>query len=202
MPPNPSSRLKARGFSLLELLLVLTLVPVVSFTAYSNLSSGIKLWNSLNRPIIEEELQLFQNKASRDFLSAICFSTIPFQGDAETTSFVSIIKAPAELGGERGIGQVTYGYDASLRAIVREEKDYSQFSNDKPGRKLPVLDGVNSCSLSYLVYDDQAREHVWSDVWAGKANEAPAAVRFTYSILREGQARDTEETFYVPVGGK
>lgn len=180
---------------------MLTLVPVVALTAYSNLSSGIKLWKTLNQPVPEEDLQIFHNKASRDFLSAAIFSPIPFQGDALSVAFASSVHGPAETGGDLAPGQVIYRYDAAAQIVTREERNYGQFSNDKPSRVYPVLTQADACSFSYLVYDKEEKKYLWSDAWAGGANRAPAAVRITYTITRAGRTRSAAETFYVPVGG-
>lgn len=190
------------GFSLLELLLVLTLVPIVALTAYSNLSSGIKLWKALNQPIPEEDLQIFHNKVSRDFLSSAIFSPIPFQGDSETVAFASNVQARPEMGGDRTLGQVTYRYDAAAQAVMREEKDYSEFFNDKPARVRLALVQVSACTLSYLVYDKEQKKYVWAGVWVGEANRTPMAVRFSYTLTRENRTRSAVGTFYVPVGGE
>ncbi len=176
-------------------------MPIVALTAYSNLSSGIKLWKTLNQPVPEEDFQIFHNKVSRDLLCAAIFSPIPFQGNAEAVSFASNVPGRPEIGGDRALGQVAYRYDAGARVIVREEKDYSEFSNDKPARARPALTGVDACALSYLVYDEQQKKYAWADFWAGEAGQAPAAVRFTCTVTREGRTRRAVETLYVPVGG-
>jgi prepilin-type N-terminal cleavage/methylation domain-containing protein len=200
--PDPAqSRRVCAGFSLIELLLVLTILPIVSFAVYSNFNSGIGLWKRLNRPVFEEDIQVFQTKASRDFLETLVFSPISFQGDPERASFPATVRTQSRLGGDRGIGQVTYRYDSDTRAILREERNYVEFCAEKPGRISSVLTGVDSCVLSYMVYDEVLKSYSWSDVWSGKPNQAPAAVRFTYTHTF-GERRDAVDTFFVPVGGK
>ncbi len=189
------------GFSLIELLIVLTLLPVISFAVYSNLNSGINLWKALNQPVPEEEVQVFQTKASRDFLETLVFSPITFQGDAGKVSFPATIRTQPELGGDRGIGQVIYRYDADARAILREERDYAEFCADKPGQTHSVLGGVTACVFSYFVYDEVQRTYGWSDVWSGKPDQAPVAVRFSYTRAA-GAGAEAADTFFVPVGGK
>lgn len=204
MPRNPSSRPDRRlraGFTLIELLLVLVILPVVSFTAFSNLSSGIKLWKALNRPVHEEDLQIFHVKASRDFLTAAPFSKIAFEGGSQQAAFATTVRGRPETGGDRALGQVAYRYDEAARAVFREERDYSDFLAGRPGLVSAVLEGVDACALSYLIHDAEKQRYVWSEAWIGEAGSAPAAVRFTLSLTREGTTRQAVETFYVPVGG-
>lgn len=194
---TPSSA--RRGFSLLELLLVLTLAPIVFFTLYSNFSAGLRLWATVTRQTPEEDTAIFLHKVRRDVENMMRSDAVPFGGDREETVFASSIQAPAGLGGAHGIGEVRLYYDASSRTVRREVRDYSQIHRDAPGQTSILLQGVSSFSFSYWVLQ-RTGGYEWEDSWTPEAGLLPSAVRLSFSTERSSEAR--QWVLVVPVGGK
>ena len=195
-----TSRRDCRGFSLLELLLVLTLAPIVFFAVFSNFSTGIRLWQRVQVETPEEDLAIFLLKAQRDFEGAMRYSPMPFRGDSDEVAFASGVVASPELGGARAIGEVRYFYDASARGIAREIRDLSQIYQEKPGKTSLMLRPVGSFELFYLVWDPLASQYEWkSEYRPEKPGQLPLAVRLTYSVPSIAGA--AEQTFFLPAGG-
>ena len=155
MPIKKTSRRapKRRGFSLVELLLVLSLAPIVFFAVYSNFSSGVKLWQRLQVKTPEEDQVIFRLKTQRDFQNALRYVPVPFQGEDTNVAFMACIAA-TELGGDRAIGQVRYFYDDSHNTIVREVRDFSQLYREAQGQVTVMQANVGSFSLQYLAKSD------------------------------------------------
>ena len=193
------SRFKA-GFSLIELLLVLTLAPIVFFVVFSNFSMGTRLWQRLQTAVPEEDAVIFLLKLRPDFDRAMRYSPLPFGGEREEVSFVTGIEAPPELGGKRGIGQVRYFFSASARAILRETKDFSQLYREASGKTDRMLEHVHSFEAAYLTYNSNDSSFEWNSSYApATPGDLPLAVKLIYRM--EDASEDLEQTFFIPAGG-
>ncbi len=189
-----------RGFSLLELLLVLTLAPVVFFALYSNFAAGLRIWSVVTRATPEEDSNIFFHKVRRDVENMMRSDAAPFSGDAGEMAFASAVDAPPELGGAYGIGQVRLYYDESSRTVRRETKDYSQNYREAPGHVTVLLQDVTSFSLSYLTPSQTGGSPSWDGSWTPQQGVLPAAVRVSFSTGR-GASQETR-VFFIPAGGR
>lgn len=194
---NLSSKM---GFSLMELLMVLTLAPIVFFSIYSNFSAGVRIWSTVVRQTPQEDLNIFYYKVKRDLENMVRCASVPFSGDKEEIDFASSIEARPELGGHHGIGQVRFFYDPAAKTINREVKDYSQLYRDTAGQLSVLLRDVSSFELSYLSLNQTGDEYFWSDSWAAEDGKLPLAVRL--SFMSEQAVGRQERTVHIPVGGK
>ena len=192
-------RADRRGFSMVELLLVLSLAPIVFFAVYSNFSAGVKMWQRLQISTPEEDQAIFRLKTQRDFQNALHYESLPFQGDDSEAVFMACIALPGP-GGDRAIGQVHYFYDDSHKTIVREICDFSQLYRDAQGQVTVMQSNVGSFSMLYLSKDPLSAEPDWKDSFKpGKPGELPLAVRITYS--ESGRTENFEQTYVIPAGG-
>ena len=195
---NPQ-KIKPGGFSLLELMLAASLIPLVSFVVFSNISSGMRLWKALNQSVYEEDLNLFHQKVAADFNRMFKFSMIPFTGEAARVSFAAPVEAPAGLGGDRGIGRITFFHDDSQKLLVRQEANIGEVNKELPGRSRILMQHVLSFQAQYFSYDILQNEYVWTDEWDSSSKLLPIAVRFTCG--QEGGRDPQVFTFPVPAGG-
>ena len=188
------------GFSLLELLLVLTLAPIVFFAVYSNFSYGVRLWQRLQVPVPAEDRLIFSVKTERDFSNAMHYSNAPFDGEKEEAGFVTGIEAAPELGGARAIGRVRYYYSGSAHAILRQTQDFSEMYRENGGKTDRMLKGVASLEFFYLTYDKNSSKFEWDSAYRPeKPDDLPLAVRMIYQM--EGASESFEKTFSIPAGG-
>ena len=195
--PSPEAR---RGFSLLELLLVLTLAPVVFFALYSNFSAGVRIWSTVVRQTPEEDVNIFFYKVRRDIENILRYDAVPFSGDGEEIVFAGAIEARPELGGKRGIGQVRLFYDGSSKTVNREVKDMSQIHQDSSGERTVLFHDVASFSLFYLTPAQVGGSYSWTDSWTPQPATLPAAVRLSFSTQKAGERQ--ERVIFIPAGGK
>ena len=191
---------KPGGFSLIELLLVLSLAPIVFFAVYSNFNAGVRLWQRLQIGTPDEDRAIFRIKTQRDFLNAMHFTSIPFMGDEEGVTFAASIVADEKLGGDRAIGQVHYFYDASSRNIMRETKDYSQVYKESPGLSTVMAQNIDSFVMTYLVKDVTAKDYVWQEDYHEKPGTLPTAIKLTYTV--KDSAEVYEQTYFISSGGE
>ncbi len=196
---SKKTRSDRKGFSLLELLLVTALLPLISFAIFANFSSGVRLWKILNQESPQEDVRIFYQKASQDISNAIKYSGVSFAGDKERVSLATRIDADPKLGGERGIGRVSFFYDQAQRAIFKEEENLSQIYKEAPARKVLLLRGVTSFEINYFSAHPPNKVFSWDNEWAPKKDILPVAVRFIFT--REG-AENSALTFFIPIGGE
>lgn len=198
---NSSKRLRTglgrAGFSLMEMLVVSAILPVIFFSVFANMSSGLRAWKTFNRPVSEEGTVIFLDRVRSDFSSAFAYTDAPFTGDAERLSFAAPIQASQRLGGDRGIGRIGYRYDSSSKSILREESNVSELFKESPPRARSVLSGVSAFYLEYLSYQPAESSYVWAELWQPGKRPLPAAVRMTIDRV-DGER--LVQTFMVPGG--
>ena len=195
------SNLEDKGFSLIELLLVMTLAPIVFFSVYSNFSAGVRIWSTVVRQTPEEDLNIFYYKTRRDLENMLRYASIPFSGEKDEIMFASAVEAIPPLGGKRGIGQAHFFYDSSSKTIKREIKNFSELYRDSPGQETVLLKGVSSFELSYLFFSSSDHGAVWGDSWGSdKDNLLPLAVKM--SFFTESGTEKQERIIFIPAGGK
>lgn len=189
-----------RGFSLFELLLVSALIPFVSFVIYSNFSAGTRLWKALQRPSASEDVQIFFQKCSLDFERVFKYASVPFEGDIKEVAFAGLITTDSKLGGDRAVGQTRYYYDDAHGFILRETKNISQLSQDKPGVVQAMLRSVESFEVRYFILDPGDKSFKWVDSYDSQTKTLPVAVKFHLGLSESGRKKFFTRTFVVPVG--
>ncbi len=189
-----------KGFSLIELLIALTIIPVIAVVLYGNLSSGLKIWTKLNYGLEDEDRAIFIHKISRDCLQAFKYANIEFLGEKQQLQFASQINAREVFGGDRGIGQIAYSYDASKKQILRVEKDVGQLFKNKLGKKSILLANVEKFSINYFYQDPATKQYLWVDEWPDPAT-LPVAVRFYWETGSWDERKTYQKTIFIPTGG-
>jgi type II secretion system protein J len=176
-----------RGFTLIELLLVTALFPIIAMAAFSIFRAGAELWASLTRQVPQENISLFYRKSRVDVDSLLKYLPIPFEADDKSVSFMTSIRTVPELGGDSGLGQVTYRYEEGSKRLVRIEKNMSELHQDRPGRFSVMLEGVEGFSLTYYAFEKLENRWSWKSAWSD-TKTLPAAIRFEFAY-GEGDLR-------------
>jgi prepilin-type N-terminal cleavage/methylation domain-containing protein len=193
--------LQSKGFSLMELLVVVTLLPIVAIAIYANFRSATAVWKQATMGVSEEDLAIFGNKMDRDLRSAFIYLPMPFQGDDQQMSVATLIVADPALGGTRAVGQVRYFFDIKKGVIFREEKNVSDIFKEKPGRLSMLLEHVSGFHISYFLLDPQYRKYGWKEAWTPAFKGLPLAVKFEFQYNGPDGSQAVSKTFAVPCGG-
>ena len=196
-------RLNKAGFSLMELLLAASLVPIISLAIFGNLNSGLKIWNSVNKDAVIEDLGVFYEKSERDFLNMTKFGGIPFKAEDGKVSFMTLIVTDALLGKDKGLGEVTYSHDVHQKMILREERNMHDLYREEGGLKSAVLQNVASFKASFLVYEKPTESYRWQESWEEEEGKTfPVAVRFQFELSDGKGTTDFVKTYKIPIGGE
>ena len=191
-----------RAFSFIELLVVMGMVCVIALASYANLSSGIKLWQKINQPLLEEDLDIFFERWTHDLTTSLKFKNIPLIGEKETLEFSSMITSPQFPQGT--IGEIIYSYDPSQEALHRSQRDFSQIFLKEPGFKRLLFKGLKSLNFQYYDYDKESKEYSWKEEWGTRKKPLeifPVAIRVELEMESENQRHTFTKTVYLPLGG-
>ncbi len=203
MPPGRRPRLTGgcAGFSLVELLIVVTLVPIISLAIFFCFRNSTLLWQTLNQEMPEENIAIFNLRAETDFRQALRYKTIPFFGSAQEVSFADYVQTLETVGGEHGIGEVKYRYDETKQIVIREERNMSDLHTQKLRMSKVVLQNVDNFLLSYLGKNEQTHQYVWHEEWQQPGRKSlPCAVKLDYTQTTSLGNQTYTAVFEIPTG--
>lgn len=187
------------GFTLIELLFVISLLAVVSLAVFGTFNNGIKIWQKVNAPALEEDVGVFMSKFTADVRNAFEFTGVDFLGDDESFEFATLVQSHRMK--NRTVGKVAYYFDSGEDAVIREKKDYSHLSNDNDGIEEVMLEGVKSMECLYYYFDKEIRRHLWVEEWDQKdKEEIPIAIKIKLEFKDES-ARKISRTVSMFSGG-
>ena len=199
------------GFTLIEWLVAISLIAMVGLAIYGIFDSGIKVMQRIIRPVPGEDLNIFFEKLSQDLQDAFHYSGVHFKGGAEKIFFVTSIQAQPVLGGDQGIGAVTYAYDPARLMILREQKNVSELyeekeEKDEKGNQLqgtPILNHILLLRFQYYGFAPEDKKFFWLDSWeeADPKIGFPFALRVEIVFKEEGAKRHFVRTITIPVSG-
>ncbi|MBU9889676.1 MAG: prepilin-type N-terminal cleavage/methylation domain-containing protein [Candidatus Omnitrophica bacterium] len=171
-----------RGFSLIELIITLTITVTLGAAIYTTFAQAMRLWNRAVKTRAEWKVGLFLDQLTHEFRNEFQDPRWGFQGDRSSFTF-------ATLGWERrnttGKGPrvqpvyLRYGFDAKKNAVTLRRFSFEDVMSPKvPGRPaVPVLEDVRSFEVTYYVYDTLAKAYRWKYGW--NKNCFPGTVKVT-----------------------
>lgn len=174
-------RRQAAGFTLLEIVLAMTMLALLSAICYGAFYVGIRAVERGEVAVVSAQ----RLRATSDVFTRQVRSVEPFpraDGFGEpyfvgTSTSVSFVTAAAQLGGG-GLAQVTYRLEGDPPRLVLEEVPFfSAYTVGRPGgesllaRTAVLLEGVEGLEFKYLRRDEDDCEDChcdhenWCSVW-------------------------------------
>ena len=199
---RPSS---PRGFSLIELVIVSSLLVLVSLAVFSVFSGGLKIYRRAQSYQGEKaDILIFLEKMERELRNTFNYSALNFIGDPEKISFPGIVKRVDADGGEAlAVSRITYYFDSSKSALVKEETVFSNAntaSRSGPGIS-EAKEGFSASDVnfSYCYFKADGKDYSWKD--AADGGMAPAAVKIEV-VFKDGD-KDVRlvRTVLIPISG-
>ena len=149
------------GFSLLELLIAMTIFVVVAVVLYSSFASGINVWRQAKSSFdTYQNARLSLEIIARDLRNSISYEGLEFSGEKDRVSFAGLINC-AEPGEPEilKIGKISYYFEETEDAIVRQ---VMPIGAEEDRRQL--AEPVEDLNFSYFSKGED-NEYLWSDIW-------------------------------------
>lgn len=193
-----------QGFTFIELLITLALVTLIALAIFSLFDSGIRVLERVAPSLREEDIAIFLEKFSRDLQNSFIYKSIPFLGETGALIFPTLIRTVPEMGGEQGIGRVSYFYDEASQSIERRQENASEIFEEKPPPPIPLLTSIFSLRFQYYEWDPLERAYLWKEAWREereKEGKRPLAVKVEIVFKDGRKSHRVEKTFPIPVSG-
>ena len=185
-----------RGFTLVELLIVASLMTFISGVIVATLTGGFRVWaRAADYGTYEQASLIALEELRRDLSSARRFALIPFEGEHDQMSFPTVRRAAGEATGPEELGREGYYVDSRHRVLCHS------FVPFRVSRRWAlhdrcdvVLDGVQRAAFEYFGVGETGGDPAWSSSW--KSEEPPAAVKVSVT-LETGKRQSMTRTMLI-----
>lgn len=198
-------RSREKGFTLLEIVLVVSLSAVISYGIYKTFLSGINLWDWLKDYKRNGEVALLFDRIEHDLQNGFNLQTIDFKGSSTSISFyehnTDILVIPAD-----DLKDSAYTKDDAFRRIeyiYSSDKDEIKRKVFRYGSTLEyssrvLLTDVKSARFKFYLPDPVKGEFISFDVWEGKI---PGIIELKVSVLDESDKMKVSEKIFEASSG-
>ena len=139
-----------RGFTLIEILVVVTLLAMTAFAITTSFIQGIKIYDRFNGMQEEEEKIFFIEHLTRDLKNGTNYSRIVWSASKDYLSFPSIAAEAGEGSGITGglpVG-ISYQFNPERKEIFRTESNFP-YDPDHTSRRVAAT-GIHSLKFDLL----------------------------------------------------
>jgi len=177
------------GFSLLELMVVVSIIGLVTGVVVASFSGGIKVWESARvLTHVEQELYFAVESVRKDLVNTYRFHGISFSGAEREVSFPALLRVTGEEGlQEKRVGSVKYKFNPAEQTLSRYVWAFPG-GEDGADREV-VAGGISGVRFTYLDGDGLADDGAVLDVWQDPTN-FPAVV--TMDLIMGGGRAGSE----------
>jgi general secretion pathway protein J len=165
---------KQQGFSLVEVIVAVTITAVLAGAVYTTFAQGTRLWSRGSKDRSEWKTRLFVEKFTSELRNAFMDPQWGFQGKKDGLAFASLSgRDPVYVG---------YQYDPKSKTLISLQKSFKEAVTSKVDRQLfrAALDKVRSFGLEYYAYDPTAKGYRWFPAW--NRNCFPETVKVTIEL--------------------
>lgn len=195
------------GFTLLELLVALTLLALIVALLFGGMRFGTRAWEAANERIDRSsELQVVQSFIRSQLGQAHPValsgdrSKIAFQGTPEGVTFAAPMPAHLSLGGFYLLSFHAEDGAKGRRLVLSwrlfDPKD-EELASGEPEETTVLIDRISEVEFSYFGSSDPEDEPEWRDRWEGEES-LPSLVRLRVAFA-EGDERSWPDLVIAPV---
>jgi prepilin-type N-terminal cleavage/methylation domain-containing protein len=175
------------GFTLVELLIALSIFSIVAVGISSVFRSGLRTWRAGNQwseenqgarnffRIISKELQNSMNGSPE----------ISFEGSAHEVSFLTLVDAyDPVVGSIRSLARVVYRHDAKKKTVKRIIAGLEAGFDIRKAKEVVVAENVSALDFTYAfapIYENESIR--WKSAWKD-SKEIPRGIRIRMDGFR------------------
>lgn len=193
---------KGWGFTLIEMLLVVSLLSVTGLAVYQSIANGMKIWERSRKFVVDEDISISIDKMSRDLRNALNYSLIPFKGEEIRIVFPTMVRTAADKeatvnsGDIDQVGRVEYSFDKMKSGLFRRQANYSQAVEGEFGPRRVLAGPLHSVNFFY--YYDTGEE---TEIKRETEGVMPSALKIEIEFLEDtGKMRKIERLISIPIG--
>jgi len=176
---------EARGFTVIEVLVSLSLFAIISLAVYSAFAGGISAWRKTQEfSSVYQTGRLLLESIAGELRNTVKLKGTEFVGEPKRLSFVTALPVSGVVGGDStmgGISIVTYELGRSLSSVGSALYRRKESNLKKRGEPVPVADPIESLIFAYTYKDANGEIQPWSGKWNMK-NEIPYGIKIDLSI--------------------
>ncbi len=201
--PRKRALVSVTGLTLVEMLIVASLMAVTASAVYSLLSSGLKVYSRMGDYGNNLDVNIFFSRFSEDVKNMFFYSNIEFSGTGERMAFASFHKddlAPEEDGPARfnRLRRITYLFNPAQKTISRRESNYLGLQPGDNGGEFILAKNIHACRFEYFYYDHQGK---LTSASPNSPRDIPMAVRVTVDFRQKNNNCSLTRTVEIPISG-
>ena len=179
------------AFTLVELLIVLSLLTAISLAVYGGVAAGVRIWKSIDASINEIDFIMGWKRFQKDMVNHLSFHGIEFYGTPDEFSFPGLVTVKDSEGlTHQEIGRIRYRFYESNRNLCRETITYPNLiqglGSESWAGCQPVISSVKDVTIKYYGKEDgPASLGSWRSAW--QMESAPIAVRLLITLEGTGE---------------
>lgn len=198
----------SKSFTLIELLIAVSIFAVVAIALYSTFSGGLKVWHRQEKGFkYSHSTRLVLDAMAKELRNAINYSVkqglgaglegqgLRFIGDEKSLTFITLM-------GEE-IAKVDYIFEEGVlkKRVVLQKEEFKE-ENQKESVLIENLDGL---SFEYAYKGTgEGFELEWRKSWEKETvsdqPKIPAGVRITLTFDIDGKEEIIKKTVFIPMG--
>jgi len=188
------------GFTVIELLVSVSLMALIGAALVSALSGGVKVWQRAQSFGTQRQAALIAFSQLRtDLQNAQRSGLVPFKGTYHEVAYAAI-EEDAATDGLPVIGARGYFHDEARQQLCRAFVPYRHLRTQRlTSGCQAVLEGVTRVRLGYFGSDESSSALGWHDRW--DSADLPMAVKVELTIQQERRAEPSTHTFVVFLTG-
>ncbi|OGX07473.1 MAG: hypothetical protein A2Z88_07210 [Omnitrophica WOR_2 bacterium GWA2_47_8] len=194
------NRASFSAFTLVEILLVVSLVTMISLTLYNAFSNGLKLWSRSQHLSVEEDIAIFFEKINEELDNSYAFSKFYFKGRTNSFAFPSRVNVWQKSQGKDAAikepGMIEYFFDPLSDDLYKRESNYGVAIERKfSGEDRLIFSKIKSVGFKYFLRDSEGR--LFS---TQITDEMPRGVRIDVTFLDgQGQEKNLSKLIFMPM---
>ena len=187
---------RPRGFTLLEMLITISLMALVAGAVVASVAGGFRVWRRVAVYGVHEQASLLAFEGlRRDLHSAMPFKLVPFSGAYDEMTFAAVGRNPHEPDAVKELGREGYYLDAVHDVLCRSFAPYRRSDEVRlKDRCEVVLEHVQRLRFDYFGAEQGTQEAAWTQSWDAKT--APMAVKMSVT-LQDGREPATSHSTVV-----